>query len=164
MFALYRPIYAVKWKPHNLTHRRFFRDNDDIRIGVSVSILSLLVRRCGEHWVCQKISRNFQENFPHLKKKKFRQFLTEFNAIFRRIWQVLMLVSHNFHEKYSYINCVVISVFKIRRGLRRKILCKLMSRKWTCTMCINDELRYNFPPIDFWQVKIFHNEHKNFSE
>ncbi len=30
MFALYRPIYAVKWKTHNLTHRRFFRDNDDI--------------------------------------------------------------------------------------------------------------------------------------
>ncbi len=29
-FALYRPIYARKWKTDNLTHRRFFQDNDDI--------------------------------------------------------------------------------------------------------------------------------------
>ncbi len=26
--ALYRPIYAIKWETHNLTHRRFFHDND----------------------------------------------------------------------------------------------------------------------------------------
>ncbi len=31
--ALYRPIYAIKWKAHNLIHRRFFCDNDDILIG-----------------------------------------------------------------------------------------------------------------------------------
>ncbi len=28
--AFYQPIHAIKWKTHNLTHRRFFRDNDDI--------------------------------------------------------------------------------------------------------------------------------------
>ncbi len=28
--AFYHLIYAIKWKTHNLTHRGFFRDNDDI--------------------------------------------------------------------------------------------------------------------------------------
>ncbi len=32
VFALYRPIYALKWKMHHLTHRRFFRDNDGMQI------------------------------------------------------------------------------------------------------------------------------------
>ncbi len=27
--ARYQPIHAIKWKTDNLTHRRFFRDNDD---------------------------------------------------------------------------------------------------------------------------------------
>ncbi len=27
--TLYRPIHAMKWKAHNLTHRRFFCDNND---------------------------------------------------------------------------------------------------------------------------------------
>ncbi len=36
MFALYRPIFAVKWKTHNLTHRRIFCENDDIYTGCGI--------------------------------------------------------------------------------------------------------------------------------
>ncbi len=42
--ALYQPIHALKWKTHNLTHRRFFRDNDDSKennVLSAVHILSL---------------------------------------------------------------------------------------------------------------------------
>ncbi len=41
MFALYRPIYALKWKTHNLTHKRFFRDDDDIQFSSQVIMFSI---------------------------------------------------------------------------------------------------------------------------
>ncbi len=30
--TLYRPIHAIKWETHNLTHRRFFHDNDNMSL------------------------------------------------------------------------------------------------------------------------------------
>ncbi len=29
--VLYQPIHAIKWKTDNLTHKRFFCDNDDLK-------------------------------------------------------------------------------------------------------------------------------------
>ncbi len=42
MSALYRPIYAIKWKTHNLTHRRFFHDNNDMLFLMTVEIINLV--------------------------------------------------------------------------------------------------------------------------
>ncbi len=45
VFALYRHIYALQWKMHNLTHT-FFRDNNDIHCCHSTRVSSMLLYMC----------------------------------------------------------------------------------------------------------------------
>ncbi len=84
MSALYQPIYAIKWRTHNLTQRRFFRDN---------TIYFFF---------------NYEISFKNTQILiKISKFLRNITKIFKILYNIPQNLSYNTSYGQLYIFCVL---------------------------------------------------------